>query len=194
MALQANITQRFYRGGAGSENTEFELPEPLDFSFIQPDGTNWYVGVNLSLPLLSGTERFANKARAEADVIRVQRELRRAEQRIEQRVASALHSTGASYAAIRLSRTSAAAARKNLELVKAAYGNGAAAIIDLIDAQRQALVAEQLAANAVYEFLRRYIDTQRAVGRFDIFVSASERQDFLRRAKEFQHTVRAPLR
>jgi len=190
VALQANLTQRFYRGGAGSQNTQFDLPDPFDFSYTQPDGTNWYVGVSMSLPLLAGTERFANVSRAEANVARLRAQLGAAEQRVAQRIASALHNTGAAYAAIRLSRDSAEAAHKNLDLVKTAYGSGAATIIDLIDAQRQALVGDQLATNATYDFLLRYIEVQRAVGRFDTFLDEGQRRDFLRRASEFQRTQR----
>ena len=73
----------------------------------------------------------------------------------------------ASRASIALRKESAAAARRNLELVQDAYGRGAAPIIQLIDAQTQALVADQAAANAAYGFQIDVVELYRATGSMD---------------------------
>ncbi|MBT8495379.1 MAG: TolC family protein [Deltaproteobacteria bacterium] len=182
VALQGGITQRLYRGGAASEGGGLMIPGAM---IEEADGLEWNVGVNVSFPLFAGTERFAQVSKAEAELVQAQRQRRVARQGVEQRIASTLHAAGAAYAAIKLSRDQTEAAKKNLELVKDAYGNGALPIIQLIDAQNQALVSDQLAANAVYDFLVRYMETQRAVGRFDIFVDDRRRKDFFERASRF---------
>ncbi len=173
IAAQGELTDIFSRGGTGSGT-----PAPGgDF--------NWNVGVNISLPLFSGGARIAalQKAREELERLRLERE--GAAERIEQRVRSAMHVMGASYAGIRLSREAAEAARKNLELTIDAYSRGAVSVLDLLDAQNAALVADLGAANAVYDFLLDLMETERAVGRFTFFMNASEVNDFFERLDAF---------
>jgi outer membrane protein TolC len=73
------------------------------------------------------------------------------------------------------------AARRNLTLVTDAYVRGIKSIIDLIDAQNQALVANQQAANAVYDFLIDLMDVQRSAGSFFLFAPQEERDGWLER-------------
>jgi hypothetical protein len=54
-----------------------------------------------------------------------------------------------------------------------------------LDAQNAAYNADQVAANAVYDFLIVYMEMERATGRFEFFMSADERQSFLERMKAF---------
>ena len=75
---------------------------------------------------------------------------------------SALHRAAASIAGIGFAEDAADAARRNLALVTDAYEEGVLSILDLIDAQNAALVAEQESATAVYDYL---IDLMDAPGR-----------------------------
>ena len=106
-------------------------------------------------------------------------------ERIEQRVRAALHVAGSSYASIGLAREGADAARNNLELVSDAYSQGLVSIIELIDAQNAALVADLGAATAVYDFLVDWVEVERAVGRFSLFMTADERSEFFVRLEAF---------
>jgi outer membrane protein TolC len=92
---------------------------------------------------------------------------------------------GASFAAIDLSREAAAAARRNFDLVRDSYARGVVSILDLLDAQNQALVAELVAANEVYRFVIDLMEVQRAVGRYDFFATPEERDDFFERLETF---------
>ena len=100
---------------------------------------------------------------------------------VEQRLRSALHLMGASYAAIKQTNLAAEAAGKTLDLVLDAYSRGEASILDLIDAQNAALVSDLLAANAIYDFLEDYMNVQRAAGKFDITMPVEDKEDFLNR-------------
>jgi outer membrane protein TolC len=84
-----------------------------------------------------------------------------------------------------LARDAAETAHRNLDLIKEQYGQGIATILALLDAQNQALVADLAAANAVFDYLVELMRLQRAVGRFDYFRSAEDRQEFLHRIGEF---------
>jgi hypothetical protein len=47
------------------------------------------------------------------------------------------------------------------------------------------LVADEAAENAVYDFLVRWMDVERSVGRIYLLVGPEERQAFFQRAEEF---------
>jgi len=81
-----------------------------------------------------------------------------------------------SYPSIGLSRDAARAAQLNLELITDKYIRGTKSIIDLIDAQNQALTSDQQAVNAVYDFLIDMMAVQRSISRF-LFYESKEDQD-----------------
>jgi outer membrane protein TolC len=161
------------------------LPEETGFQFPLPNNLDWSIALAASLPLFNGGTLRAERTRAEIelDELTVRREAARL--RVEQRIRSALHEAMSSWAAIDLSRDAAEAARNNLDLVQDAYSEGAVDIIRLLDAQNQALVAELLAANAIYDFLLDLMAVQRAVGEFDYFRSAEDREKFLSGMRQY---------
>ena len=58
-------------------------------------------------------------------------------------------------------------------------------IIDLLDAQNASLVADQVAANSIFDFLIDLMEVQRAVGKFDFFLSVEEREAWFNRLEAF---------
>ena len=154
-----------------------------------PGPWNWTVGLSANLPLFQGDARRARSARAqnELEEITVQREA--TQQRIEQRIRSNLHQSNASFIGINLSRAAANAARRNLELVLEKYREGVIGILALLDAQNIALSADLLAANAIFDYLVDLMVAQRAVGRFDYYRSAQDRQQFLDRLDTYFRSV-----
>ena len=106
-------------------------------------------------------------------------------ERVEQSIRSSLHQAGASYAGIELAMDAADAARRNHDLVRDAYRSGVVQILDLLDAQNGALVADQVAATAVHAYLIDLMQVERAIGRFDFFMTAEEQQGFRDRLEAF---------
>lgn len=176
LAVQAEANRLFDESGVGSG--------PSPFGVSQPD-TDWNVGLQASFALLRGGGKRAARGRARAEVARLEVERQAAAERIEQRTRSALHRAGASYAGIREARTAAEQARRSLELVSDAYSRGAQSLIDLLDAQNARIVADQAAADAVYDFLDDFLEVQRAVGRFDFAMTAEERADLGTRLRAY---------
>ena len=174
VAASAGLTQRFDRRGAGTTSAS---PTP-------PNGTEWFAGVTLSIPLLEGGGAVAEIQRQSAEVLRLERERDDVRNRIAQRATASLHLMGASNAGIRLSRESAEAARKNFELIAASYAEGAARIVDLLDAQNAWVTADQLAADSVYGFIIDVLNTLRAVGHFDLASDPVKLKAFLERAEK----------
>jgi hypothetical protein len=58
-------------------------------------------------------------------------------------------------------------------------------IIELLDAQNAYIVADEGAANSVYDFLLDLMEVQRAVGRFDVLMTPEELSAFDDRLKQY---------
>ncbi len=188
LALQGEVTRTFSESGAGTDTAALSsLPVPVP----QADDTDWNLALSLTFPLFTGGSKDAERVRAQEELSRLHLDLRSAVEKIEERIRSALHLMSASYPSITLSRSAAETARKNLELVTDSYSRGVVSIIDLIDAQNAALVADQGAANAVHDFLIDLMNVQRAVGGFDFFVSAEERESWFERLETFFREARS---
>jgi outer membrane protein TolC/ABC-type uncharacterized transport system substrate-binding protein len=171
LALQGELTHRFVQRGAGSSR------EP-GLGFPMRDETDWSIALNASLDIIRGGAKIAERRQALEELMRLQTERAALVNLIEQGVRATFHLAGASYAAIQQSRLAAEASRNNLELVVDSYSQGAISIIELLDAQNAALLAEEAASNAVYDFLVELMRVQRAIGKFDIFQTDQDRDTF----------------
>ncbi len=157
-------------------------------------GSTWGLQVGANLPIWSGGERYARLSRVKEELRAIVLQKEAAEQRVEERIRSILQQTSASFIGIGLSRRASAAAQQNLDLVSDSYAEGVVGITVLLDAQNQALVARLAAAEAVFNYLIDLMGVQRAVGRFDYYRSAQDRQEFLNRANEFFQSAGFPVR
>lgn len=191
VALQAKVSNVFSRRGAGSDG--IKLPPSIPLTFPSAQDLNWNVGVQIALPLFTGLHRIAEDQQARVELDRLALEREAAQLAISQRIRSTMHIAGASYAGIEQARAASEAARKNLELVTDAYRSVAVSIITLIDAQNSALISEQAAANAAYDFMLDLMNVERAVGQFHFFRTEPERQAYFNRLEEFYRKARVRL-
>ncbi len=90
-----------------------------------------------------------------------------------------LNRTRASCPGINLARDGADSAKRNLDLITDSYTQGIKSIIELLDAQNQALTADQAAANAVYNFLIDMMGVQRAMGFFVTFQAEDQQSAWI---------------
>jgi len=149
------------------------------------DDTEWQVGVFARLPLVEGGRKGATVSRNKEQLNQLQTEWMATKERISQRILQSLNNTRASYPSINLSRDAVDAARRNLQLVTDSYVQGIKSIIDLLDAQNQALNAELDAANAVYNFLIDFMGVQRSIGTFFTFQPSEDREMWIEKVKEY---------
>jgi len=147
--------------------------------------TDWSVVLNLSLPLYEGGARQAQVtgSRLVLDQQLTQRDAVR--DRVEQRIRAALYRIRASHPSVQLTKDAASAANKNLGLVTDAYSRGAVSILDLLDAQNAALVAEEAATNAVFDFLIDLMNLQRSLGGFYFFFDSHGVDTWLDRLQSY---------
>ena len=182
LAVQGEYANIFSKGGAGSKGNPdlsplFQLPEL--------DTTSWSIGLALSFPLFRGGEKAAVRTKAQRELERLRFQRESLAERIEQRIRSAFHLTGASHSSIEQAQKAAEAADKSLSVVQEAYSQGAISILHLLDAQNAAFISDQAAANAVYDFLIVLMESERATGRFEFFMSEEEKRMFIGRMKTF---------
>ncbi|MFC1528915.1 TolC family protein, partial [Candidatus Latescibacterota bacterium] len=178
LGVQGELANKFSREGAGSNAGGMELPG--GFSLPEPEDDSWWLGINLSLPLFEGGARRAAHLRSKEELRQLKIQRDSAAEQIEQRIRSALHFAGTSLAGINLSRDAAEAAHKGLELVEDSYTQGVVSIIDLLDAQNAALMADLAAANAEFNFLSDIMEVRRAVGRMDFSMTEENKDEFFR--------------
>jgi len=173
LALQAEYSSLFSKDGEGSN-----IP-------TLADDENWNVALNLSFPLFDGGAKYAERRKAREELEQLRLQYDSITEKIEQRIRASLYNAGASFAAIRELKLSAEAAAKSLKVVQDAYARGAISILDLLDAQNVALVSEELAENAVFDFTIDLMSTERAVGKFYLQLSEEEGQEYLQRLEAF---------
>ncbi|MCH7664928.1 MAG: TolC family protein [Acidobacteria bacterium] len=178
VAFRAALDEILSRGGAGSSGSGSAT---LPFELPTADESSWSLAIDATLPLFTGGSRSAERIQADIDLERLRLERAAAEERIEQRVRTALVRARASFVGIRLSNQAAEAARRNLDLVEDSYSRGVASLLDLLDAQTAALNAEEQAANALYDFLIDWLEAQRASNTFDFFAGEDERREWSER-------------
>lgn len=143
------------------------------------------IALQVSLPLFTGGARSARREQAHEELTGLRLQRHAVAERIERRVRAALHVARTALTSIRLSRQAADAAQSNLDVVRDAYSRGTVSILDLLDAQNAALVAELRAATGVYDFLKALMEVERAAARFDFFLGAREQEDWLARLDRY---------
>jgi len=158
-SLFGDVTQTFDKDGEGSSP-----PSIGNQTLPTKDDTDWTAGVVATLPLFEGGGKTATLRRSREELSGLKYQRIATANSIEKRILDAIYLIRVSYPSITLTVDAADAARKNLTLVTDLYLRGTKSIIDLIDAQNRALVADQLAANAVYDFLIDLMTVQRGMG------------------------------
>ncbi len=145
--------------------------------------TDWRVGLNVSLPLYEGGGRSSRVSGTRFELNQHQARFHAIKERIEQNIRNNMHAIRASHPSIQLSQEAEKSARKNLDLVVDSYSRGAISILDLLDAQNSALIAEESAANAVFDFLIDLMNLERSTGHFDFLLGKNDRDDLFERLK-----------
>ncbi|TYT76229.1 TolC family protein [Desulfobotulus mexicanus] len=184
LLAEGGMRQRLLSQGKGSGAAEIELmPGVPPIRLPESEDFGWQVGIKASYPLITGGARPAalDEGLERLESLRTRR-LQIAEG-LEARMRVSLHRTTASWPGIRLSADAAAAASKNLELVTDAYERGLVSAMELLDAQHASLVAEQMSATSVYDFLKDLMAVQRLLGNVDFSATLEARDAMFERLK-----------
>ena len=179
LGLGAEADYFFSRSGAGSDAIGL-YGQPIEY-----EDTQWYVGLNASLPLFKGGEIMHQSQQTNIEIMKLEQQKANLVQNIEMNVRAKVLDLALSVANLDLSRQSADFAGKSYDMVQDAYSKGAVSIVELTDAQTNAFNAELAAFNSVYDFHKNLLRTQRAISDFLITKSSSEVMEFSLRFKDY---------
>jgi outer membrane protein TolC/ABC-type uncharacterized transport system substrate-binding protein len=112
VALQGNFNRTIRESGLGADKPA--LPAPFSSVFSFPDKNDWYIGLNISLPLLEGGDREAAVKEAEANVARLTATQQLIMQKLELNTRASLEDARASFSTIGLAKTRSEYAKKAL--------------------------------------------------------------------------------
>jgi outer membrane protein len=167
------MRDRFCSGGAGRMTAIAGL-----------NTTEWLFGINMNFQLYTGGQQVAARRKACQDLLRLKYLYLDLVNRIEGDIRVNINRASASFAAINLAKIAAQAASNNLQLILEGYAQGTVNILDLLDAQNQALNNDLLVVNAIYDFLTDSLSVMRSVGRFDFLMPM---EDQMKRKRDLEN-------
>ncbi|MEM7167315.1 MAG: TolC family protein [Planctomycetota bacterium] len=154
-------------------------------SLSSDDQNEWSVGIGFSIPLFAGGTRRAEMRRLRATIRDLSAQRDAALYLIEQRALAAGYGISASHPGMRLSRRAQRAAEESFAAVQSKYSQGAATVVDLLDAQRELLARRQSAGIAGYEYLQDVVSLQRAMAWFEYSKTEGEKLQWVARLSSF---------
>jgi outer membrane protein len=122
----------------------------LDEDFL-PTNPDWYVGVNVTIPLFDGGTRKHRIAKSRVDVSLEQAQLEQIKLSVQQEIWSAYSKWTEAYQSLQTNISRKAEAEETMTLSKARYEEGADTINDLLDAEVALDQAETGLNNARYQ-------------------------------------------
>ncbi|MGE9291909.1 MAG: TolC family protein [Puniceicoccales bacterium] len=162
----------------------FEYSHPLDSEYpgasvSESEEDTWTFLVSASLPIFEGGARFGDIRQARAGLRSLQWEDARTRQNVSVNVSNALAAMASSWQSIRLSRIASERADANLDIVQEKYQQGSVSIVDLLDAQNNALVQKLTASIDLYRFFQDLISYQRALSWAEPLANPQNREEFV---------------
>jgi outer membrane protein TolC len=174
IALAVEGTKHLSEKGSGTDQLDVEIPGSEIKFGGSTDNVEWSAGLNATLPLYAGGERYARIAREQADLAQLKLAYDAALLKIQAKVLQDASSVQASLKNIDYSQDATKASRNNLQLVTDSYERGVVTNIELLEAKFALLSSELSAANTVYDFIIEYLNLQRSTGNFDLASTAEE--------------------
>ncbi|NIP97765.1 MAG: TolC family protein, partial [Akkermansiaceae bacterium] len=139
----------------------------------------------MSLPLTTGGFRTAEVARQSALIRQTTYRREDALQGVEQAILNALNAIGFSHPNIRLTREALEAAEAHYRSSEELYSQGAASLVDLLDAQTALIRQKQESSVAAYAYLADVFALQRAIAWFEFEKNAEDKKWFDRNLQHF---------
>lgn len=146
----------------------------------------WNAAFNVSIPLFAGGSRKFEKQKTEVGLYQLQAQQKDVNNLLELQVRANMELVNASYNNIRLTRSAAEAAEKNIEIVRDLYQSGQVDVIASVDAQNSLLGAQINATNAAYQFMLDFFALQRSIGAYTFLATETQRAEFLQRFLNFK--------
>lgn len=161
--------------------------DPLPIPGVEINNNpTWNAAFKVSMPLFAGGSRKFEKQKTEVGLYQLQDQQKEVNNLLELQVRANMELVNASYNNIRLTKSAAEAAEKNIEIVLDLYQSGQVDVITLVDAQNSLLGAQINATNAAYQFMLDFFALQRSIGTYTFLATQAQRAAFLQRFLNFK--------
>ncbi len=147
----------------------------------------WNAAFNIAIPLFAGGSRKFQQERTQVGLYQLQDQQNEVNNLLELQVRANMQVVNASYNNIRLTRSAADAAAKNIAIVQDLYKSGQVNVVTLVDAQNSLLGAQINATNAAYQFMIDYFALQRSIGSYNFLATEDQQAAFLQRFLNFKN-------
>jgi outer membrane protein TolC/ABC-type uncharacterized transport system substrate-binding protein len=174
ISFSANHEQVFSRNGEGSHVTG-----------VDPVDDSWDAGIYLSLPFYEGGSRRVDIKKIKLDISGIHKEKLILAQAIENNARQRLSDVMVKMVNLELSREAATYAKENLELVRDAYTKGRVSVVELADAQNNALTGDLNAVGSTYEYLVSLFRMERVYGHFSLLLPLDGKERITHKFKAY---------
>jgi len=155
------------------------------FAKIPEDSDNhWALQVKLVWSLFEGGGKVVDMRKNRATLRKLESLHREAGEIVEERARKALIQASTARSDMDLARVAVVAAKKNFKVVRDGYAQGVATILDLLDAQREAMVQERQAILSEYRFLKAVVEVERSMNRIAALVPKEEQEAWWQELKD----------
>lgn len=176
IALQGQYDKTLNRSGKASE-----APPGQSFNNDQ-----WNIGLSVSYPLFNKNQRYIALQKTKVQQDQVNLQIESLDRNLEIGVKAKAIQLISSTTNIHYSEVSSENARKNFELVQTNYKKGQTSIIQLIDAQRNAIRAKQQFALSIYQYLTAHIELENSIGFYTMLATPEQLEDYRNRFIEYK--------
>ena len=160
------------------------LVEQFTRSVPEDADNHWALQVKLVWSLFEGGGKIVDVRKNRATLRKLESLHREASQIVEQRARNALIKASAARSNMDLAKMAAEAANKNYKVVRDGYAQGVSTILDLLDAQREAMVQERQAILSEYRFLKAIVEVERSMNRIAALVPVAEQESWWMELKQ----------
>lgn len=177
VSFSATQDHVFSRNGSGS-----------DIAGTDPVDNPWSAGIYLNLPLFEGGSTSVDIKKALVEISRIQKQKSILAQQIENNARIALSEVVVKMVNLESSQQAATYAKQSLELVQDSYAKGTVSVVELADAQNNALTGELSAISSIYEYLISLFKMERVYGRYSLLMPTDSKERITNRFKEYYDT------
>ncbi len=164
----------FTRNGSGA-----------DVAGSNPVDSPWSAGVYLDFPFYEGGSKLIDIKKTNVEISRIQKQKLILAQDIEKSARIALSDAMVKMINLELSKQASAYAKQNLELVHDSYAKGTVSVVELADAQNNALTGELSAISSIYDYLISLFTMEKVYGKFSLLMPADSKKRITNKFEEY---------
>jgi len=174
VSFSATQDHLFTRNGAGA-----------DVAGSNPVDSPWSAGIYLNLPFYTGGSKSIDIKKTNVEISRIQKQKLILAQDIENSARTALSDAMVKMINLELSKQASAYAKQNLELVHDSYAKGTVSVVELADAQNNALTGELSAISSIYDYLISLFTMEKVYGKFSLLMPADSKKRITNKFEEY---------